>query len=116
LSGSHVRQQIDVAFNQRGFRDQSDRVFAFVQHFEYAPCQPHVALARLVGIGIDAERNRRRHVQYACQFAQQQIRSIDLRENPGLEVEAGRQAKSDFGMAKMLYINSVFWLNFSGRQ
>jgi hypothetical protein len=72
-------------------------MLAFAQHFEHAAGQAILALARLVGVGIDAERDRLGHVRRVCQFTAQQFRRVDLGEQPGFEVEPWRQAEIAVG-------------------
>jgi hypothetical protein len=66
-------------------------MFAFVEHFEHAPGQPELALAWLVGVGIDAERDRFGQVRRLGQFAPQQIGRVDLGEQAGFEIKPRRQ-------------------------
>jgi hypothetical protein len=61
------------------------------QHLEDGARQAQFTLARLVGIGIDAYRDRGAAVGARGQFAHKLGGGIRLVEQPGFEIEAGRE-------------------------
>src|SRR3712207_8671297 len=56
------RSYVDVAGDQRRFRDDGDGVVEPGQHLEDAPRQELVALDRLVGVGVRPDRDHLRLV------------------------------------------------------
>lgn len=87
------REQINVALDQCVLGDQRERMPGFQHHFDQLAGQFELALDRLVRIGVDAQRDRLRHVTGFRQFLAQQLRRIDLGEQLGLEVQARRQVQ-----------------------
>ena len=94
---SHFRQQINVAFNEGRFRDQRHRVLAFVEYFKQPPCQPQLAFARLIRIGIDAKGDWLRHMRGFCQLLPEQFGRVDLGENFALEIQPRREPEITVG-------------------
>lgn len=82
------REQIDVALDQCVLGDQRERMPGFQHHFDQLAGQLELALDRLIRIGVDAQRDRLRHVTGFRQFLAQQLRRIGLGEQLGLEVQA----------------------------
>jgi hypothetical protein len=66
---------------------------AFAQHLEHLAREAVFALARLVRVGVDADRNVLGFVAGMGQLAPQQLGCVDLGEQAGFEVETGRQAE-----------------------
>lgn len=87
------REQINVALDQCVLGDQRERMPGFQHHFDQLAGQLELALDRLICIGVDAQRDRLRHVTGFRQFLAQQLRRIDLGEQLGLEVQARRQVQ-----------------------
>ena len=69
------------------------RMRALGEHLDHLPGDPPLALDRLVGIGVGAQRDRLAAVARMGQLAAQQFGGIGLGEQPGLEIEAGRQVE-----------------------
>lgn len=89
----HRRQQVEVAFYQRILGDQGERMFCLRQYLDEPARQPQLALGRLIGVGIDAQRDRLRLVAPLRQLAPQYFRRVGLGEDPGLEIQPGRQVQ-----------------------
>lgn len=85
------REQIDVALDQCVLGDQRERMLGFQHHFDQLARQLELAFDRLVRIGVDAQRDRLRHVTRLRQFLAQQLRRIGIGEQLGLEIQARRQ-------------------------
>ena len=68
-----------------------------LQHFENAAHDLPLALDRLIGIGVGADRDHARLVILRRQFLFQQLRRIGLGEQFGFEVEPRRQAEKGVG-------------------
>ncbi len=86
-------QQVDIAFDQRILGDQRERVPGFGHHLDQLAGDPQPAFDRLVGIGIDPQRDRLRYVARFGQLAAQHLGGIDLGEELGLEVQPRRQVQ-----------------------
>ena len=93
----HPLENVDVAGHQRRFGDDADRVACTLQHFENAAHDLPLALDRLVGIGIGADRDHARLVILRRQFLFQELRRIGLGEQFRFEVEPRRQAEERVG-------------------
>ena len=93
----HPRQNIDVAGHQRRLGDDADRMAGAFQHFENAAHDLPLALDRLIGIGIGADRDHARFVILRRQFLFQQLRRIGLGEQFRFEIEPRRQAEKSVG-------------------
>ncbi len=89
----HLAQDVDIALDQRRLGDDRHRVAKPLQHLEQRARDLQLALDRLVGVGIDADCNRPTAVTGLAQLVIQQRRRVRLAEQPGLEIEAGRQAE-----------------------
>lgn len=87
----HRRQQVDVAFDQGRLGDQTDRMIAIVQHLQHVARDAQFAFDRLIGIGIAPQRDRLAAIAGPGQRLAQQIGSVGLGEQPGLEVQPRRQ-------------------------
>ena len=86
-------QQVEVAFDQRGFGDDGQRVFALGQHLEDLPRDLPIALDWLVRIGVGAERDRRTAIGWPGQFRAQQLCRIRLGKQLRFEIQARRQVE-----------------------
>lgn len=86
-------EQIDVTFDQCVLGDQRERMLGFQHHFDQLAGELELAFDRLVRIGVDAQRDRLRHVTRLRQLLAQQLRRIGLGEQLGLEVQAWRQVQ-----------------------
>ena len=93
----HPRQNVDVAHHQRRLRDDADRMAGAIQHFENAAHDLVLALDRLIGIGIGADRDHARLVVLRRQLLFQQLRRIGLGEQLRFEIEPRRQAEIGVG-------------------
>ncbi len=89
----HRRQQVDIPFDQRGLRHDSQRMPGAREHFDDRARDAQFPLDRLVGVGRSADRDVFDIVARRCQLTHQQIGSIDLREQPRLEIEPRRQVE-----------------------
>ena len=89
----HARENVDVARHQRRLGDDADGMAGALQHFENAAHDFALALDRLIGIGVGADRDHPRLVARRSQLLLEQRRRIGLREQLGLEVEPRRQAE-----------------------
>ena len=65
----------------------------FGEHFDDAPGQLELAFDRLVGVGVDAQRNRTDSIARLGQLVTQQFGRIGLGEQPGLEIQPRRQSQ-----------------------
>ena len=74
-----------------------DRMAAAVEHFEDTPHHLMLAFDRLIGIRVGSDRDRARLVARGRELAFQQLGSIGLGEQLGLEVEAGREPEIGVG-------------------
>ena len=70
----------------------------FGKYREDAPHDPPVFLDRLIGIGICANRNRRRDISFRRKLRPQDFGRIGAGNQPGLEIEARR--KAEVGVAR----------------
>lgn len=86
-------QQVQIALDQCILGDQRERVASLGQYFDDAPGQLQAPFGRLVGIGIDSQRDRADLVARPRQLAPQYFRRIGLGEDLGLEVQARRQVQ-----------------------
>ena len=66
---------------------------ALAQHVQHLAREPALALARLIGIRVDADGDVFRDVARPRQLAQQQVRRVHLGLQATLEVQARRQAE-----------------------
>src|SRR5205807_3542925 len=87
----HRRKEIQIALDQSGLRDYRERMLAFGQDLENLPGDPELSLDRLIAIGVRADGDRARHVARLRELGAQQLRSVGLREQLGLEVEPRRE-------------------------
>ena len=93
----HPRQNVDVARHQRRFGDDADRMAGALQHFENAAHDLVLALDRLIGIGVGADRDHARLVVRRRQFLFQQRRRIRLGEQLRFEIQSRRQPEIGVG-------------------
>ena len=93
----HPRQNIDVARHQRRLGDDADRMAGALQHFEDAAHDLPLALDRLIGIGVGADRDHPRLVIRRRQLLFQQRRRIRLGEQLRFEIQPRRQAEIGVG-------------------
>ena len=63
-----------------------------LQHLDQRPGDAVLALDRLIGIGVGAEGDRRRHVFWRRQLALEELGRALFGEQAGLEIEPGREA------------------------
>ena len=84
-------EQVDVAHDQRRLGDDRHRVPGFQQDLKAGATDPKLALDRLPAIGIDAERDRMRHMAALAQLRAQALGGIGLGTQDGFEVESRRQ-------------------------
>ena len=93
----HPLQNIDVAHDQRRLGDDADRMAGALQHFENAAHDFVLALDRLIGIGVGADRDHARFVAGCGQFLLQQFGRVRLDQQLGFEIEPRRQAEKGVG-------------------
>ncbi len=91
--GRHRRQQIDVALDQRRLGDQRHRMVAFVQHLEHLTRDALGPLDRLIGVGVDAQRDQLAPVGRPRQRLAQPLGGIGLGVQLRLEIQARRQVE-----------------------
>ena len=91
--GRHGCQNVDIALDQRRFRDQRHGMLALAQHFQHAPRQLPFAFARLIRIGIDAKGDRFRHIRRLGQFLPQQFGRVHFGVDAAFEVQARGQSQ-----------------------
>src|SRR5690606_2425173 len=63
------------------------------QHLQQRAADPSLALQRLVGVGVDPQRDRRAAVARLRQLGAQQLGGVGLGEQPGLEVQPRGQVE-----------------------
>ena len=90
ICARHPREDVDVADDERRLGDDADRMPRPLQHLEDRPRDPPLALDRLVGIGIGAERDQLRLIARIGELARQEFGRVGLGVELGLEVETGR--------------------------
>ncbi len=93
----HPRQDVEVAHDQRRLGDDADRMRHPIEHLENAAHDLQIALDRLIGIGVGADRDHARLVARVRQLLFQQRRRVVLGEQLRFEIEAGRQAEIGVG-------------------
>ncbi len=84
-------QQVQIAQHQRTLGDDVHRMAVAQQDFQRLAGQALLALQRLVGIGVHAQRDGLRHVAGLAQLLLQAFGEIGLGDQPGFEVDARRQ-------------------------
>ena len=87
----HGGEQVDVALDQGGFRQQADRVVVRRQHFQHLPGHLVGSFDRLVRVGVHAQRDRAADIAGAGEFPFQLPDRIGLVEKPTFEIETGGQ-------------------------
>ena len=90
---AHRRDEVEIALDARRFGDQRERVSAFGKNLDHRARDAELALHRLVGIGRRADVDRARPVRTRRELLAQPLRGVDLGDDLGFEVEAGRQAE-----------------------
>jgi hypothetical protein len=83
-------QQVQIAFHQRRFGDNTHRMPELQQHLQNLARDVQSALGGLIGIGVDAQRDRLAAIAGAGQLGAQQCRGVRLVENLGLKIQARR--------------------------
>lgn len=91
--GGQGLQQVQVVGDQGVLGDQGERMAGLGHDLDQLPGQAQPALDWLVGIGVDAQRDRAGLVAGPCQFLAQQLRRIGLGQAAGLEVQPRRLAQ-----------------------
>jgi hypothetical protein len=89
----HWGQQIKVAFDQRSFGGDRQRVMKAGQHPNEVAHYPVFHLDRLIGVGVGADRNRGDPVGPAAQLGVQHSPEAGPRNQPGFKIELRRQVK-----------------------
>lgn len=90
-------QQVEVAQDQGVLGDEGDRMAGLPHHFQQAAREPVLALDGLVGVGIGTDIDAADLVARGGKFTVQQLDRVMLGEQPGLEVQPGREVQ--VGMA-----------------
>lgn len=93
-------KQVDIALHEGVLGDERKRMPGLQHHFDQLPGQLELALDGLVGIGVDAQGDRLRHIARPGQFLAQQLRRIDLGEQAGFEVQSRGQVQVRMGRAR----------------
>ncbi len=93
----HPCKNVGIARDQRRFRDDANRVAGALHHFENAAHDLPVALDRLIGIGVGADRDHARFIVRRRQFLLQKLRRVRLGEQLGFEIEPRRQPEKGMG-------------------
>ncbi len=93
----HGGQDVDVARDQGRLRHDADGMVGPGQDFEDRAHHATLALDRLIGIGIGADRDRAGLVARDRQFPLELARSALLDEELGLEIEPRRQSHEGVG-------------------
>src|SRR6056297_321533 len=93
----HVRQDIQIPLDQRALGHNRHRMVEPRQHLQTAPGDRILPLHWLIGIGVGADGDRRHPVAARAQLRLQPRRGLGPRDQPGLEIKAGRQPQ--IGMA-----------------
>ena len=73
--------------------DDAHRIVEVAQHPQDLAGDPELALDRLVGIGVGPHGDDVGAVFRRSEFGRQQLRGIGLEQDPGFEIEAGREAE-----------------------
>ncbi len=99
--GRHGGQEVEVAHDGCRLGDDRHRMAALRQHLEDAAGDLELALERLVGVGVGAERDRPAAVPRVGELALEDLCRVVLGEQPGLEIEPGRQAEVSVGRPRV---------------
>src|SRR5665213_531714 len=94
----HFGEDVDVALDQCALGDDRYRVAEIAQHFEDLAHDAELALGRLIGIGVGADRDRPAAIALFAELGGEQRRRLRLVEDAALEIEPGRQA--EIGVAR----------------
>ena len=89
----HLAEDVGIALDQRALGQDRHRVAEVLQHPQDRAHDRELLLDRLVGVGVGPHRDRVGHVAPARELGRQHLGRLGLRGQPGLEVEAGRQAE-----------------------
>jgi hypothetical protein len=106
---AHRAEQVEVAFDQRVLGDDRQRMPGRTEHLDQLAGEPALALQRLVGVGVGADGDRRAAVGPGRQLCAEQRSGIGLGEQPGLEVEAGREVEVGVGRAGEAVAAATFY-------
>jgi hypothetical protein len=88
MSGK-VGEQVEIAQDERAFRDDGDRVATAGEDREDAARHFEPFLERLVAVGVDSESDRLADVGPLGKFGLENLHGIGLVEQLGLEIEPG---------------------------
>ncbi|MDW8478659.1 MAG: hypothetical protein RML12_00670 [Xanthomonadales bacterium] len=87
--GGRRGEAVELAQDEGAPGEEARRMAVLVADLEDRPGQAQPALDRPVGVGVRAERDGADPVARAGEGRAQALGGIGLREDPGLEVEAG---------------------------
>ena len=85
-----LREQVNVANDERRFGGDHYGMLGFEHHFEDATGQPVLAFDRLVRVGIGAHGDWLGSVRLARQFGSQRFDSVDLHIDVALKLDSCR--------------------------
>jgi hypothetical protein len=94
----HAGQDVRIAQHAGGFGDHRHGVVEALQHLQHRAGQLQRALHRLIGIGVGAQRHRRRLVARLAQGGFQQLRHLRLEQQLGFEIQA--RGKAEIGVGR----------------
>ncbi|MHC2633141.1 hypothetical protein ACVME5_005795 [Bradyrhizobium liaoningense] len=89
----HPGQNVDVAHHQRRFGDDADGMAGAFQHLEDSAHDLSLALDRLVGVGVGADRDHPGFVAGGGELLLEQRRRLGLHEQLRLEIQPRREAE-----------------------
>ncbi len=97
VAGGHPREDVEVAQHPRALCHDQHGVAEALQHVERPPGDPQRALRGLPRVGVGPEHDRPRHVAGPRQLRLQPLRQVGFEQQPGLKIEAGREADIGVG-------------------
>lgn len=100
-SGCHRRDQVEIPLDACRLRDDRERMSMVLQDFDDRARDAELALHGLVGIACRSDVQQLGLVPTARQRLAQAVGRIDLRDDPGLEIEAGRQVEVAVGRSRV---------------
>ncbi len=88
----HARQDVGIAKDERALGGDRDRMMESFEHFEHLPGDPEFLFDRLIGVGAGAHLQALGIIARLRELPFQDARGVGLGEQPGLEIEARREA------------------------
>ena len=93
----HVRQDIQIAQDQRRLGDDGDGMAEVAQHFQNGARDAHLLFQRLIRISVGAHGNHLGDIARCAQLLGQQRRRIGLGEQAAFEIHPRRHAEIGVG-------------------